>query len=799
MRKKFTMLFVSLLACVGVMAQAEQTVITDVNQLTDDMECTVSTSLRGGWAVNTDGTQFGSTNDYGFGTVVNAFNNQHVFKFVTIEGKKYLYSVFAEKYVKKDRTLSETGDPIEFIPQNDSTFVVKFDDSRIINLGGDKQMVINNWGSGAYLGSAEKEYDDGNKVTITDVTEYRLHKFVVTYNFKYNGELKYTQITEVAPNSEYPAYMTFPYLVSAAEEKPAGAVTADFTKDINLNVAALPFTTSTLNDGVLNATWYKVHMTSGNKTWNYDIDNNNVSVSDGNPAKWTSAYMFAFVGDPFDGFQIFNKEAGSDKVLWTTNQINGTGTQIVATLLSEVTGDNWILEQGGAGYYAFRREGVNNAYMNPQGGKLCYWLSGSGKTDTNGGHISFVEVTNEELVALAKVDFDAIFAKASGINAGIGTGVGQYTVPANFATVYAAAEDILEQETPNGAEMEAVTTNLKAAIEEVTVNLPVADTFYKMTNVQAANSVMYVDENNGLKHKSGEFSDGSEVFQFVPTTGGYYLYNVARGTYVSTAKVHGGGQNLSEATSVENAKVVKVASFNDGTAPQLSLIPTGGATLHADMNYGTVVGWDGASGSKSAWIIEEATAPTYTLTVGEAGWASLVLGFNATIPNDVKAYIVSSTTNGYANLSEVTGVLPANTPVLIEAAKGDYEFAHTTTSATVAGNMLQGKPYNTYVADDAYVLAKKNDKVGLYKAALNKDANGAEGTTHFLNNANKAYLVVEGANAPMFSFNRGEGTTSIEDVELTNDNVVIYDLTGRRVEKMEKGIYIVNGKKVVIK
>ena len=35
--------------------------------------------------------------------------------------------------------------------------------------------------------------------------------------------------------------------------------------------------------------------------------------------------------------------------------------------------------------------------------------------------------------------------------------------------------------------------------------------------------------------------------------------------------------------------------------------------------------------------------------------------------------------------------------------------------------------------------------------------------------------------------------------KLATGNVVIYDLAGRRVEKMEKGIYIVNGKKVVIK
>ena len=68
----------------------------------------------------------------------------------------------------------------------------------------------------------------------------------------------------------------------------------------------------------------------------------------------------------------------------------------------------------------------------------------------------------------------------------------------------------------------------------------------------------------------------------------------------------------------------------------------------------------------------------------------------------------------------------------------------------------------------------------------------------FTNHAFKAYLpVAEGDAAPaMFSFGRGEGTTGIEQI-VNNENVVIYDLAGRRVQKMEKGIYIVNGKKVI--
>ena len=395
-------------------------------------------------------------------------------------------------------------------------------------------------------------------------------------------------------------------------------------------------------------------------------------------------------------------------------------------------------------------------------------------------------------------------------------GVGRLTTAA--ATKIQSAVNTAKEVTSDKSdeEIQAAIDALNASFKDVEIVLPAAGTYYKMTNHTAENSVMYVDGDNGLKHTAAAINDGSEVFQFIPTTGGYYLYNVARGTYLSTAKVHGGGQNFSEATAVEDAIVIAVASFNDGSVPQVSLIPAGGTTLHADMNYGTVVGWDGASGSKSAWFIETTSAPTYTLSVTDAGWASLVLGFNATIPSGVKAYIVSGVAEDKAKLAQVSGtVLPANTPVLIEAAKGDYEFAHTTTSATVAGNKLQGKPYNTYLqtvtGTTNYVLSNNNGVVALYKKTVydadrsdDDDVKNAEGEVteakndHIRFAANKAYLPVAGS-AKAISLDRGEGTTGIKDAELAIDNVVIYDLTGRRVEKMEKGIYIVNGKKVVIK
>ena len=187
---------------------------------------------------------------------------------------------------------------------------------------------------------------------------------------------------------------------------------------------------------------------------------------------------------------------------------------------------------------------------------------------------------------------------------------------------------------------------------------------------------------------------------------------------------------------------------------------------------------------------------TYNLSVTDAGYATLFLDFAAAIPAEVEAYAVTEVNNGYVTLTQVAGVLPANTGVIVKATENDYAFAYSKeTPATVTGNLLKGTAAAKDITPDgtAYVLGKVEGEVGLYKAKLTDGK--------FLNNANKAYLVVANANpAAQYSFRFGEGTTGIENVESAEAVKVIFDLTGRRVEDITApGIYIVNGKKVLVK
>ena len=185
---------------------------------------------------------------------------------------------------------------------------------------------------------------------------------------------------------------------------------------------------------------------------------------------------------------------------------------------------------------------------------------------------------------------------------------------------------------------------------------------------------------------------------------------------------------------------------------------------------------------------------SHTLTVSEAGWATLFLGFNARIPSAVEAYTVTTVNNGWVTLTQVTGVLPSNQGVIVKAPAGDYKlYYETTATADVEGNLLSGSLFNKNVDEEAYVLADGEYGVGLYKAKM------TDGT--WLNNANKAYLPASAVANKAIAFYGFEwnGTTGVEGVVAEGaENSAIYDITGRRVKAIAApGIYIVNGRKVV--
>lgn len=151
-------------------------------------------------------------------------------------------------------------------------------------------------------------------------------------------------------------------------------------------------------------------------------------------------------------------------------------------------------------------------------------------------------------------------------------------------------------------------------------------------------------------------------------------------------------------------------------------------------------------------------------------------------------------------------VVPAKTALLLKATEKpatNQEFTYTiVNSDEVApeGNLLHGsvEATETHVegATAYYKLAEGEEGLGFYWA----NANG----TAFTNGANKAYLAITGKLSQMRGFSFESMTTGINNVVANTNNsknAVIYDLNGRRINTLNaaKGVYIVNGKKVIVK
>lgn len=158
----------------------------------------------------------------------------------------------------------------------------------------------------------------------------------------------------------------------------------------------------------------------------------------------------------------------------------------------------------------------------------------------------------------------------------------------------------------------------------------------------------------------------------------------------------------------------------------------------------------------------------------------------------LKAYIVTGTNNGYAILERVTGTVAPNTGLIIYGATADIPIALS--GDTKSSNKLIATTSDTNVSGSGnYVLSVKSG-----------DAVFAETSTASANvPANHAYLRLGGAAARRYlSIKVSNETTGINSIEAEGNAIeqTFYNLNGQRVETPTRGgIYIVNGKKVLMK
>mgnify|MGYP002519365264 CR=1 FL=1 len=267
----------------------------------------------------------------------------------------------------------------------------------------------------------------------------------------------------------------------------------------------------------------------------------------------------------------------------------------------------------------------------------------------------------------------------------------------------------------------------------------------------------------------------------------YKLKSANLDKYVTTAGAPGVSQITSSYASGYSY------AFIDNGCGKFTIKDGNGSVLRTE-DDGKVNEWGGEK--NETWYVIPAVEIDITLG---AEYGTIHLPFDVTLPaNGLKAYAVTAVSDTHATLEEKADV-KANEGVILQG-QGTHKLTIAAAASDWTGNMLEGSNVNTYVNGSAYVLANGENGLGLYKAALNKSENGEEGTTHFLNNANKAYLPIVNPGVNALRFNFGGEATAIDAVEVENANAPIYDLSGRRVLSTVKGgIYIQNGKKFIVK
>lgn len=197
------------------------------------------------------------------------------------------------------------------------------------------------------------------------------------------------------------------------------------------------------------------------------------------------------------------------------------------------------------------------------------------------------------------------------------------------------------------------------------------------------------------------------------------------------------------------------------------------------------------------WQVEKVTS--LPVTISSAGCATFYTPVQLTIPDGVTAY-TGSVNGNTLDLTQLPGTIPAGTGVLLEGAAGTYNFTIDYTTSANDGtadsnDALVGQPltciasstekYNYTLGSDKTFKHFIGDNLSGFKASLQLDSKVTDP------DGSESAIRMVFHNAPT-----GIGYITTCPASATGD---IYDLSGRRVSKAGKGVYIIHGQKVIVR
>ncbi|MCF2634768.1 hypothetical protein [Prevotellamassilia timonensis] len=493
-----------------------------------------------------------------------------------------------------------------------------------------------------------------------------------------------------------------------------------------------------------------------------------------------------------------------------------------------------LVESGAGKLYTFERvtlEGVDELIVRIATGRG--WLGPNSTSPTNGTYVYNDKRDNNNYYWIIKpyVSPDLLATlrnkiyEAKAYEPYVGTGVGKYSTAggmdagelASFNSLYLDfinEAGVYDGQEKTNAGVQGVINEYNTNVFPITINQPEVGKLYRikgadsekyMTGVMVPDNAetptyrMNMVKNNGhqtvFQVYAGSDVNGSTAYKLLSFGSGYYV---------------NGSYGCNGTSSTANSIVFRQSDNN--VKGQYTLYTNDNKWMYDNGNNadrGYVVDRNGSYAADYCnWIIEEVTwlpVPINT-TVGFGTLYSPVplkgvSSGNYNQDGRLEFYYGVKVNEAGVNklkLTKLEGDIPAKTGLIVKYKDGIQstgcvymEIADTDPEFT-ADNALTGtlETVATPTPGTVYTLQKPADSpLGFYNFT---GANVKGG---------KAYLhVVDSEAAPMgLVFDFGGETTGVESIEVNTDNQVIYDLSGRRVAKAGKGLYIINGKKVLVK
>lgn len=403
------------------------------------------------------------------------------------------------------------------------------------------------------------------------------------------------------------------------------------------------------------------------------------------------------------------------------------------------------------------------------------------------------------------------------------TGVG-------YPTATAATRTALENAVKAGTDAAAIENALNAFKTSTdNIQMPEDGKAYRIKVPYISGTANYLYCNGEkIGNKANDETTPATDFVFVcHIVNGKYMFATNYGTYLSWADSDDANKSYSKSAQtstyiVQNDWTIEPATLDKGAGNvsltdradvfglvQMKALGKDGQTTYylnsridgdfisqwsADKFYDT--GWNNMNRS-CYFQFEEVEYPN-TITFhdaqninGVSHIATFSAPFATIIPTGVKAYYVSAKGTEATMTAIDAQAIPANQGVILTSETGDAATmvpAAGETAATIAGNQLghSAGAAKSLTAGEGYILGNGTEGIAFYPC---KDGSLP---------INKAYLLGNGESAIVMNF--GNAVTGINTIAApANSKAPIFDLSGRRVVKVTKGLYIQNGKKVIVK